>query len=184
MQEGDQLILIKPLGSGALFAADMRARARGDWIDCALQTMLQSSWPAVEVLKQYKATACTDVTGFGLAGHLFEMLRASGRSAEINLNSVAVLNGALESIEQGIQSSLAPQNRTLDAVIDCPEAVCQSAAYAIMFDPQTAGGLLASLPASDAASCLQSLHEAGFQQASIIGNVITPDNSGSRIRLI
>ena len=184
MQEGDQLILLKPLGSGVLFAADMRARARGQWIDHALHTMLQSSWPAVEVLRQHNATACTDVTGFGLIGHLFEMLRASGRSAEITVDSVAVLNGVLELIEQGIESSLAPQNRTLVAVIDCAEAILQSARYAIMFDPQTAGGLLASVPASDSASCLQSLHEAGFQQASIIGKVITPDKSGSRIRLI
>ena len=184
MQEGDQLVLLKPLGSGVLFAADMRAKARGEWIDSALRIMLQSSWPAVEILRQHRATACTDVTGFGLAGHLFEMLRASGKTAEVTLRAVNAMDGALILSEQGIQSSLAPQNLQLSDVIDCARDIAATAGYALLFDPQTAGGLLASLPASTAEICLQALQLAGFQDAAIIGQVLKSDNSGSRIRLL
>jgi selenide,water dikinase len=71
MRGGDRLILTKPLGSGVLFAADMRARARGDWLDSAIEQMLVSSRDAARCLRRFGASACTDITGFGLAGHLY-----------------------------------------------------------------------------------------------------------------
>jgi selenide,water dikinase len=77
MQFGDMLILTKPLGTGTLFAADMQRKAKGQWIDQALRTMKQSNGDALQVLEKYEVSACTDVTGFGLAGHLSEMVQAS-----------------------------------------------------------------------------------------------------------
>ena len=184
LQVGDQLILLKPLGSGVLFAADMRGKARGEWIDQALQTLLQSCWPAVDILRQHEVTACTDVTGFGLLGHLYEMLRASNCSAEIKLNSITAMAGALELIEQGIQSSLAPQNQQLRRVIDCTPDLAQMPGYSLLFDPQTAGGLLAAVAADEAESCLTALQAAGFGAASIVGQVLASEDSASSVRLL
>jgi selenide,water dikinase len=147
MRTGDGLVLTKPLGTGALFAADMRAKARGDWIDAALATMLQSNRTAADAFRRHGARACTDVTGFGLVGHLLEMLRASAVDAEIALSAVPALDGALDLLRRGIASSLAPHNRALSDAVDIGASPAADPRIALLYDPQTAGGLLGSLPA-------------------------------------
>ena len=106
MQPGDRLILTKALGTGTLFAADMRQRAKGRWITAALASMLQSNRAAAQCLRCYQATACTDVTGFGLLGHLVEMTKASDVDVELDLAQLPVLDGAAETVATGIFSSL------------------------------------------------------------------------------
>ncbi|BAN69261.1 selenide, water dikinase SelD [endosymbiont of unidentified scaly snail isolate Monju] len=167
LRPGEVLILTKPLGTGTLMAADMRHRARGRWVQGAIEQMLRSNREAAIILHGQGASACTDVTGFGLLGHLLEMLRASGCSARIDLAALPVLDGALETLAMGIQSSLAPENlRLRRAVVDL-EAVRNHPRYPLLFDPQTAGGLLAGVPAGAVDDCLEYLHAAGYQAARI-----------------
>ncbi|MGF1491791.1 MAG: selenide, water dikinase SelD [Microcoleaceae cyanobacterium] len=90
LQPGQALILTKALGTGTLFAAEMQLQAKGRWIETAIQSMLQSNQAAAECLVRHQATACTDVTGFGLVGHLWEMLRASQMSAELNISAIPI----------------------------------------------------------------------------------------------
>jgi selenide,water dikinase len=108
MRPGDGLILTKPLGTGTLFAADMRRKAKGRWIDAALANMLLSNRAAAECLLRYGATACTDVTGFGLLGHLVEMTKASQIDVELYLDALPVLDGAMDTLRMGI-SALQPR---------------------------------------------------------------------------
>ena len=110
MRPGDRLILTKPLGTGTLFAADMRRKAKGRWVDAALASMVQSNRAAALCLQQFGATACTDVTGFGLLGHLVEMTKPSGVDVELMLSALPLLDGALDTVRLGIFSSLQPQN--------------------------------------------------------------------------
>jgi len=171
MQPGDALILTKPVGTGTLFAADMRQKAKGRWVAGAIDCMLRSNQGAAEVLLRHGASACTDVTGFGLLGHLVEMTRASGVDAELDLDAVPVLDGALETIRAGVFSSLQPQNvRLRRAVRDLAQSA-RDERFSILFDPQTAGGLLASVPAERAAACLADLHAQGDTQAAAIGRI-------------
>jgi len=172
MVPGDRLILTKPLGTGTLFAADMRLKAKGRWIAAAIDSMLFSNASAADCLRTHGATACTDVTGFGLLGHLIEMTKASATDARITLAKVPLLDGALETSGRGILSSLHPQNQRLRRGIRDVERVSSDPRYPLLFDPQTAGGLLASVPAADAERCVENLRELGHEHTSIIGEVM------------
>ncbi len=171
MQPGDRLILTKPLGTGTLFAADMRHKAKGPWVQGALQSMLQSNHAGARCLHQYQATACTDVTGFGLLGHLVEMIKPAGVDVELDLNALPLLEGALDTVSAGITSSLQPQNVRLRRAIHDLENVADDPRYPLLFDPQTAGGLLASVPGDQVEGCVAALKEAGYGRTAIIGEV-------------
>lgn len=171
MKPGDKLILTKPIGTGTLFAADMRQRAKGRWISAALAAMLQSNRFAASCFIAHQATACTDVTGFGLLGHLVEMTKASAVDVAIELAAVPLLDGAMETVAAGIFSSLQPQNIRLRRAIRDQEKIVDSPLYPLLFDPQTAGGLLASVPAEHAKECLNELQQLGYDRAVIIGTV-------------
>jgi len=181
LRPGDQLILTKAIGTGTLFAADMRHRAKGRWVAAAVKSMVQANRDAARSLQAHGATACTDVTGFGLLGHLVEMLRASDVAAELDLLAVPVLDGAEETVQAGILSSLQPQNvRLRRAVAHAPEASSQPR-FALLFDPQTSGGLLAGVPAASADSCLADLRACGYLAAAIIGTVTS---RGARLEMV
>jgi selenide,water dikinase len=169
MSVGEVLILTKPLGTGLLLAADMRGKARGQWLEEATTMMLKSNATAAACLREHGATACTDVTGFGLAGHLIEMCQASKLSASLSMDTLPVLPGVVEVLATDIRSSLYPQNAELGSQI-APDNKSHTL-FPILFDPQTAGGLLATVREEDAQNCLNSLHAAGFEQARVIGTV-------------
>ena len=115
LRPGDRLVLTKGLGTGTLFAAEMRMRAKGRWIDGAIEAMRQSSRLAAVSLQRHRATACTDVTGFGLLGHLVEMTRASGVDVRLDLSAIPVLDGALETSRAGLLSSAPSPQRAAAA---------------------------------------------------------------------
>lgn len=171
MRPGDVLILTKPIGTGTLFAAHARLQARGRWIDEALQSMRHSNRLAAGCLHRFGATACTDLTGFGLLGHLVEMTRPSEVDASIDLSALPVLDGAEETVAAGILSSLQPANVRLRRAIRNAESVVNHARYPLVFDPQTAGGLLASVPADQADACVRELIALGYPRTCVIGSV-------------
>lgn len=176
MQPGHVLILTKALGTGTLLAADMRLKAKGRWIDQAIQSMLQSNQAAATCLLQHQAAACTDITGFGLLGHLVEMIQASGVAVELNLEAIPILAGAREMLQIGIVSSLQPQNLQTAQQIQNLSEVSDRPSFPILFDPQTSGGLLAALPKGQAKDCLASLKDLGYL-SSIIGRVILKEGT-------
>ncbi|MBE0487536.1 MAG: selenide, water dikinase SelD [Halomonas sp.] len=183
LRAGQVLILTKPIGTGTLFAAHARLGARGRWIDAALDSMCQSSREAAACLREYGATACTDLTGFGLLGHLVEMTRPSEVDAELDLAALPLLEGAEETVAAGILSSLQPANVRLRRAIRDQAAWVEHPRYPLLFDPQTAGGLLASVPAERADACLAALHALGYARAAVIGRVLEPSDSLEPIHL-
>ena len=177
MRPGDRLLVTKPLGTGTLFAADMRHKARGTWIAAALAMMLQSNRAGALCLHRRGASACTDVTGFGLLGHLVEMVRASEVDVELDLRTIPSLPGALDTIAAGITSSLQPQNLRLRRAVRNVDGAAADPRWPLLFDPQTAGGLLASVPDRESHACVEELRSLGYAQTSLIGRVLPRSNA-------
>lgn len=172
LQPGDKIILTKPVGTGTLFAADMRHKAKGRWITAALDSMVQSNRLGAECLLRHDTHACTDVTGFGLLGHLVEMVRASDVDVELDLSAIPFLDGAEDTVRDGIVSSLQPQNVRLRRAIVNLEEAAKDPRYPLIFDPQTSGGLLATLPAKNAEACIEELKSLGYTRTAVIGDVL------------
>ena len=162
LRVGDALVLTKRLGGGIILAGHMRGLARAAWLQGALAQMAQSNGAAAAVLRRFEVVACTDVTGFGLGGHLGEMLRASGVAARIDPAGLPELAGAMELAAQGVESSLAAANA---AALDIDGA----GGVALLVDPQTSGGLLAGV--ADGAGCVAALRAAGVE-AWVVGRVV------------
>ena len=184
MRPGDALILTKPIGTGTLFAAHTRLQARGRWITGALESMVLSSRLAAQALRDHGATACTDLTGFGLLGHLVEMARPSGVDARIDLSALPLLDGAQECVAAGIVSSLHGANLRLGSALRNPDQFLAHPRYALLFDPQTAGGLLASVPSGQAEACVAALHALGYVDATVIGCVLPRGDAPEPITLV
>ena len=197
---GDAIVLTKPLGTGALFAANMRAKGRSLAIHVseALQSMSQSNVTASRIALNYNYNihACTDVTGFGLIGHLLEMLVANdngndngngnendnGNAAAIgctlDIHKISFLNGGIEASTNGIFSSLQKDNyRNRRAVSNHVEAAKQCPIrYPLLFDPQTAGGLMFFVNEFSANDFVQDLKSNGVPHATIIGKLTAYNN--------
>ncbi|OYT90492.1 MAG: selenide, water dikinase SelD [Burkholderiales bacterium PBB3] len=172
MQPGDVLLLTKPIGTGTLFAAHARLAAKGRWIDAALQSMVVSNQHGAQTLRDFGATACTDLTGFGLLGHLVEMTKPSGVDAEIVLSALPLLDGAQDCVAAGIVSSLQSANVRLRRALRNQEAFVNHPRYPLIFDPQTAGGLLASVPPGRVDACVAALRAQGYLHTAVIGRVL------------
>ena len=158
---GDALVLTKPIGSGTVLAGEMQMKAQGRWVMATLDQMARPQADAAAVLAG--AHAMTDVTGFGLAGHLLAICDASNHAAELDLDAIPLLPGAVELAEAGIRSTLYPGNRALADRISVP----WGAKGELLFAPQTAGGLLAAIPADTADDVLHRLRDAGHPAARI-----------------
>lgn len=171
LKPGDKLIVTKPIGTGTLFAADMRHKAKGRWIASALDHMVMSNRLGAECLVEHGSRAATDITGFGLLGHLVEMVRASEVDVELTLDAVPMMDGAEDTVRAGIVSSLQPQNVRLRRAVANLEEAGKDPRYPLIFDPQTAGGLLASVPADRADACVAKLIELGYARTMIVGEV-------------
>lgn len=159
-REGDVLVLTRPIGTGVIFAADMQGQADGRDVAATLRMMQTPQDTAAAALQT--AHAMTDVTGFGLAGHVQAMCRASGMDAVLWQDQIPIYDGARALSDKGIASSLMPVNRR-DALVAGVEDV-------LLFDPQTAGGLLAALPKDAAVKVVAQLKAEGIA-AAMIGEV-------------
>jgi selenide,water dikinase len=182
LRAGDVLILTKPLGSGILLAAHMQARLKAAWWQPLLDVLLASNQPAAALADPFDIQGMTDVTGFGLAGHLLEMLHASNLATELRLDALPLLPGAAELSAEGVASTLAPANRLREAEIEASAAVRGSPAYALLFDPQTSGGLLMGVPEQHVEGVLGQLFQHGAPRAARVGQVIAPVGE-SRLRI-
>jgi len=168
---GEALLLTKALGTGAVLAADMRARAPSDHVAAALAVMDTSNAAALDVLREHGVSALTDVSGFGLVGHLGEMLRASGVGASLELAAVPLLPGAETLVADGFVSSLQANNESALNDFDTTGIDAGNACLRLLADPQTSGGLLAAVPAERAGACVTALQAAGYPAACRIGTV-------------
>ncbi len=167
---GDALILTKALGTGSILAAHMRGRASSDRLAAAVAGMDQSNQNALTLLRRHGARAMTDVSGFGLLGHLGEMLRAAGLGATVRLPDVPLLPGAEALVAQGLVSSLQASNELALMDFELLGASPAEPRVRLLVDPQTSGGLLAAVPPGSADGCVTGLVHAGYP-AAIIGHV-------------
>jgi len=165
-QPGQKLIVTRPLGSGLLFAGEMQHTARGRDIAALLDTLETPQGRAAGILSVAGATAMTDVTGFGLAGHLFGMLRESGAGAELTLGAIPIFDGVLELLTAGLRSHLHAANQAGVPIVSSGD----DPRMPILFDPQTAGGFLAAVPSDAADATATKLIDAGFVSA-VIGTI-------------
>ena len=172
-QLDDHLVLTKALGTGTLFAASMRGQAAPSWISHAVAMMLQSNRPAGALIAAPSVHAVTDVTGFGLAGHLQGML-AAGQGVDLILPHLPVLNGALTSLsELGVYSTAHDKNQRAATLVRTqdfsdPELLARQS---LLFDPQTSGGLLISVAPDASQDLVARLKASGFDQAAVIGSI-------------
>ncbi|MCZ6831834.1 MAG: selenide, water dikinase SelD, partial [Gammaproteobacteria bacterium] len=180
---GDRLVLTRPLGTGVLFAALMQGAADGRWIVNAVTSMLMGNAAAAEIAGQFGVRACTDITGFGLAGHLLEMLQGQSLQARLDLSSVPLLPGARELFSRAYASTLEPGNR--EAVVEELENECtgRDDSLKALFDPQTSGGLLLAVAPGKVSSLIKALQEAGCAQATEIGELLPLPTGAGKLRV-
>lgn len=171
---GDRLLLTKRLGTGVLLHGDMLGRTSGRALQVCLESMLESNGEAAAIAAELGAKAMTDITGFGLVGHLGAMLRASGASAVVGVDKLPALPGALPLLAQGFRSTFHPENAKARNGLVIGPGAADDPRFELLFDPQTSGGLLFGLPASRIEEALARLN-----RVSVIGEVRPPRSDGA-----
>ncbi len=170
---GDCLVLTKALGTGVISTAIKRGQAAPEWIAGASESMTALNKRAAEIALKYDVHGMTDITGFGLIGHARELALASNVALEINSRELRILPGALESIQAGfIPGGLKANRDFAECVVEARGSVSDEV-WTLLFDPQTAGGLLISIDAADCDKLVEELREAGLPAADV-GRVL-PD---------
>ena len=168
---GDALVLTKPIGSGVLFNGNLRGWVSAAALDSCVESLTTLNRAAAEVLAGFEVHAATDVTGFGLAGHAFEMAGGSGVALHVEAAAVPVYDEALDMYRRGVSTGVNRANRELVEAstrfaAGLPEEWC-----ALAVDPQTSGGLLAALPADQAPEAVRALVDAGAAASAVVGRV-------------
>ncbi len=180
-QEGDALILTKPLGTGIISTAVKRGFASPAAAAEAVNVMIELNKRPAELLMKYDVHACTDVTGFGLLGHLKEMLSGGGFNAELSWEKVPLLSDAWNYAVAGMIPGGTKNNlEFVSGILDCNPEVPEMVKI-LLADAQTSGGLLVALPEEQSAEAIKELVAAGISRASVIGKIIT---GTSKIRLL
>jgi selenide,water dikinase len=173
---GDRLVLTKALGTGVVLAAARAGAAVAEWTEAALASMVRSNGPVMRILRAHGVRACTDVTGFGLGGHLGEMLRASGVGARLDAAAIPVLPGARELLAAGWRSSFHRNNARAAGDGRREEQNGSAVVRALCLDPQTSGGLLAAVPAGEL-DALRAACAAASEQLHVIGEIVEGTSS-------
>ena len=175
---GDGLWLTKRLGVGIVLRGIMLGRGRGAWLEAVSAQMAGPNERAARAAVSCGLRAATDITGFGLLSHLTEMLRASGASAEVWVSELPALPGAEPLLASGLRSTAHPENRRIARAGRVEEDASAHPRYELLFDPQTAGGLLAAVPPPREDTFRAALAQAGVP-ASRIGIVTAPRKDGA-----
>jgi len=169
---GDCLVLTKPIGTGILSFAAQIGRAPAGSMEAAARSMTTLNKRAAELMNEIEAHACTDVTGFGLMGHLGAMAAASGVDVEITWDDVPLLPGVLDCAAAGILPGAIERNRESSGSALAAADGLEQASVDILFDAQTSGGLLIAIAELPAGSFVTRLREAGISEAAVIGRVM------------
>ena len=162
---GDALFLTKPLGTGIVLQAERDGIAPEGALDAAVAAMLELAREAADALRPFQPNAVTDVTGFGLLGHVHEVASRSGVRATIDADALPALPGALELAREGVRTGGDRRNR--DFAGAHVESTADDAREALAYDPQTSGGLLVSLPAERGAVLMAAFEAHGLELARI-----------------
>jgi selenide,water dikinase len=169
---GDRLVLTKPLGTGLLINGYRQGKVGEIELLAACRIMAELNMQAAVLMVQHGAHAATDVTGFGLAGHALGMARASGVRLRLWVDRLPMFADAARLIEEGVSSKGARLNRqAYETEVNAPQGVLGTREL-IVFDPQTAGGLLVALPAERTDAFVEALENAGTPAAAVIGEVV------------
>ena len=173
LRPGNQLVLTKPLGSGIINTAIKAGMASGELTDRVTRLMVALNRDAADIMSNFDVRACTDVTGFGLLGHLAEMVCGSGTSARIFSDQVPLIAEALEFAAMGLIPAGAYHNREFrESMIEFGPSVARDR-QDVLVDPQTSGGLLISVGSQQAESLLAALKDAGIEDAARIGEILS-----------
>lgn len=175
---GDVLILTKPVGSGVLFNANLKGWVSDAAFEECLRFVTTLNRSAAEIMGGFDIHAATDITGFGLAGHALEMAKGSGVALHIHPSAVPVMREATDMYARGMSTGIDAANRALIEGAARFDASLPASFEQIMVDPQTNGGLLASVPPAQSEWLLRALHDGGVEHARIIGDVHARDDSG------
>ena len=168
---GDVLVLTKPIGTGIITTGCKAGVAPPGSVETAVETMATLNRAASEAMMAVGVNACTDVTGFGLMGHLTGMLRASGVSARLSASAVPVLPGAAELLEQGVAPGGTRRNQDgVEDLVDWDESLTEDDKL-LLCDAQTSGGLLISVPEERLSRLLGELEERGVATRAVLGAV-------------
>lgn len=171
LKAGDLLILTKPLGTGIINTAIKGGMASNDLIERVTRLMAMLNRNAAEIMTNYPVHACTDITGFGLLGHLAEMVIHSGMGIRLFSDRIPMLEEAIEFAAMGLVPGGAFENRKFrQSMIDFP-ATLTPAVQDVLFDPQTSGGLLICVDKTSADKLLDDLNKHALDHSSIIGEV-------------
>jgi selenide, water dikinase len=172
-QPGDALLFTKALGTGVITTALKQGKARQLWVDAAIRSMTTLNGQAADIMTRsdFHVHAATDVTGFGLMGHARELAFGSKLQLHIDTAAIRPLEGALEAIKLGcIPAGLLANRDFAECVVeDAPSAVISDDLRTLLFDPQTAGGLLISVAPEDAGLMVEELQAAGYPETREIG---------------
>ena len=171
-QPGDVLVLTKPIGVGIISFANQMGKASEKAMEAASRTMTELNKTAAEVMLEVGVNAATDVTGFGLLGHLSEMVSQSGVTVELYANRVPILDEVMDYVSQGIVSGAIERNKEYASQYVSADGVSEEMMY-VLYDPQTSGGLLISVPEEKAGTLVGLLKSRGVEHATIIGKVIS-----------
>ena len=176
LMDGDVIILTKPLGTGIIGTAVKAGTAEEDVLPLYIKSMTTPNDKTCKLMKKYNIHACTDVTGFGLAGHLKEMLCSDNIEITVESKKLPLLPGAVDNASMGLIPGGMYRNRDyIGDLCNINKNVKQELAD-IIFDPQTSGGLLIGLSVSEASKLISELHSNGIQDAGIIANVKTSNS--------
>jgi len=174
---GDRLILTKPIGSGVLFNANLKNRVSPRAMERCIRVLTALNRKAAEIMSDFNVHGATDVTGFGLAGHGLEMARGSKVTLEIEFGQIPLMDEALDAYRGGVTTGMNADNRRLAEKWVRFSGRLRRWEEEIIFDPQTSGGLLVTVTASEAEALIERLHQAGVADAEIIGRVVDPGDA-------
>ncbi len=184
LRPGDTLVLTKPLGTGILVGAARAGAVAGPPLDAAIRSMVALNRDAAHVAALFSPSAVTDVTGFALAGHGLGMARPSGVSLHLSLSALPAFDQAVELSVAGFTCRGERANRAAtEAELVVPASLERDPRIALVFDPQTSGGLLVGIDATTAPDLVDALREAGVEHATVVGRCEAAGPEGARLVL-